>query len=336
MGLKIQKGLIVMKFKFFSIKDLHHSYPQALYLIGILSLVISGALWGSVGVPVRVSYSYGMTAVTLATLRATFATIIMVVVSLSRGRKDALIVKRRESIPCLISGFFGVAVCTTASAFAMGRIPIGLTFLLINTAPLWVIVLAGVFWKERVTWFQLLALMVGIWGVWVAVEGVKLQAYNLLGFLGALGSGLGYAVYVLNGRHGMGKTDPFKAYVQMFIWGACCLWIFAILTGDINNMFVRDWQAWVSVIYLTLFPAMAAYGILILALRFIPGGVAAIVSMTEIPFSMLWSWLFLSEIPSSCALKGGSLIVIAVVLLSLETTLSPGTITGFFKTGNKS
>ncbi len=296
----------------------NYSHQELRYVIGVLSLIISGALWGSTGVPVRISYSHGMTPLALATLRATFASLIMVLVSLSRGRKDALLVKRKERIPCLVSGLFGVAICTSASAFAMGRIPVGLTFILINTAPLWVIVLGKIFWKEQVTRLRILALIIGIWGVWVSVGGIRLQSYNILGFMGALGSGLGYAVYVLNGRHVMGKTDPFKAYVQMFIWGAACLWICLIATGGIKGIFIRDWQAWLSLLYLTLFPAMTAYAILMLALRVVSGGVAAIVSMTEIPFAMFWSWIFLNEIPSANAFKGGFLIIGAVILLSIE------------------
>lgn len=314
----------------------YSEHPQFLYLIGVLSLVVSGALWGSEGAPVRISYSHGMTPLTLSLFRTTLAAVIMVIYALCKGRKDIFVLRRTDMVSCVISGLFGVAICSTSAAFAMGRIPIGLTFLLINTAPFWVMIIARIFWKERVSWFQIVALGVGISGVWLAVGGVKLQPYNVLGLLAALGAGFGYAVYVLNGKHGMGSEDPLKAYVQMFIWGALFLWIMFISTGHLSRLMITDWKAWMSVLYLTIFPGIGAFGILMLSLRVISGGVAAIVSMTEIPFSMLWSWLFLSEIPSSGALKGGSLIVIAVVLLSLETTLSPGTITAFFKTGNKS
>ena len=292
--------------------------PRIIYLLGVFSLVISGALWGSEGAPVRISYAHGMTPLSLSLFRATFASIIMGIYAIYMGRKDVFILSRTELFPCFISGCFGVGICSTAAAFAMGRIPIGLTFLLINTAPFWVMILARIIWKERVTWFQMIALFIGISGVWFAVGGVKFQPYNVLGLIGALGAGLGYAIYVLNGKHGMGKEDPLKAYVQMFIWGALCLWIICISTGQLSSLLVSDWEAWISVLYLTVFPGIGAFGILMLSLRVVSGGVAAIVSMTEIPFSMLWSWLFLSEIPSISALKGGILIIGAVTMLSLE------------------
>ncbi len=307
-----------MHFRVLPLKDVYRSYPRIRYIAGIIAVVISGALWGSGGIPVRVSYSHGMTPLTLALFRATIASIIMGIFTFCKGRKDAFILQKTDILPCLVSGLFGVAICNTAAALAMGRIPVGLTFVLINTAPFWVIVLARIFWKERVTIGQLISLMVSIFGVWVAVGGVVFQSYNLWGITAALSAGFGYAVYVLNGKHAMGKRDPLKAYIQMFFWGALCLWIAAILTGPIRHIVIKDWEAWVSVFYITILSDIGGYAILMLALRVIPGGVAAIVSMTEIPFSMLWTWIFLGEIPSSSAIMGGMLIIGAVILLSLE------------------
>ncbi len=313
-----------------------HSSSNLLYVIGVLSLVVSGALWGSEGAPVRISYSHGMTPLTLALFRTTFAAIIMVIYALYTRRKDVFILQRMDIFPCLISGLFGVAIGHTSAAFAMGRIPIGLTFLLINTAPFWVMVMARVFWKEKVTWFQVLTLLVGISGVWLAVGGIKFQPYNVMGLIAALGAGFGYAVYVLNGKHGMGKDDPLKAYVQMFLWGALCLWMIFFATGQLNMLLVTDWEAWLSVLYLTIFPGIGAFGILMLSLRVVSGGVAAIVSMTEIPFAMFWSWIFLNEIPSANAFKGGILIVMAVILLSLENISFQGKMQkGFLKLKKK-
>lgn len=252
----------------------------------------------------------------LALLRASLSSIIMTVFALSRGRADVLRIRKGDVFPCLINGLFGVAVCSTSGAFAMTRIPIGLTFLLINTAPLWVMILARIFWSERITPVQLAALCLGLSGVWVSVGGVRFQAYDVFGILAALGAGVGFAVYVLNGRYGMGRKDPLKAYVQMFLWGTLSLWVVLLLSGNVEGLLVTGWEAWLSMLYMTLFPGMAAYGILMIALRNVPGGVAAIVSMTEIPFAMLWSWLFLNEAPDSNALKGGLLIVGAVIILS--------------------
>ena len=324
-----------MNFRVLPLKDIYRSYPWVRYIAGIIAVVISGALWGSGGIPVRISYAHGMTPLTLALFRATIASIIMGIFTFCKGRKDAFILQKTDILPCLVSGLFGVAVCNTAAALAMGRIPVGLTFVLINTAPFWVIILARIFWKERVTRIQLISLMVGIFGIWVAAGGVVFQSYNLWGVTAAMGAGFGYAVYVLNGKHAMGKKDPLKAYIQMFFWGALCLWIATILTGQIRFLFIRDREAWLSVLYIILFSDIGGYAMLMLALRVIPGGVAAIVSMTEIPFSMLLTWIFLGEVPVPTAITGGMLIIGAVVLLSLENISLKKTLQDLIKARDK-
>lgn len=290
------------------------------YIAGLLAVVVSGALWGSGGPAVRISYIHGILPLTLALYRATLASVIIALYGLWKSRKDIFLLNRKEILPCLISGLFGVAICNTSAAFAMGRIPVGLTFVLINTAPFWVMILGGIVWKERVTGIEILALFTAIWGVWVAVGGVARQPYNLLGVAAALGAGLGYAVYILNGKHGMGRNSPLKAYTQMFFWGTLSLWVAVLLSGQAKSLFTGDWKAWMAVLYITIFSDLGGYAMLMVALRMIPGGVAAIVSMTEIPFSMLWSWLFLSEIPSFRTVRGGMLIITAVILLSIDNT----------------
>ncbi len=324
-----------MNFRVLPLKDIYRSYPWVRYIAGIIAVVISGALWGSGGIPVRISYAHGMTPLTLALFRATIASIIMGIFTFCKGRKDAFILQKTDILPCLVSGLFGVAVCNTAAALAMGRIPVGLTFVLINTAPFWVIILARIFWKERVTRIQLISLMVGIFGIWVAAGGVVFQSYNLWGVTAAMSAGFGYAVYVLNGKHAMGKKDPLKAYIQMFFWGALCLWIATILTGQIRFLFIRDREAWLSVLYIILFSDIGGYAMLMLALRVIPGGVAAIVSMTEIPFSMLLTWIFLGEVPLPTAITGGMLIIGSVVLLSLENISLKKTLQDLIKARGK-
>jgi DME family drug/metabolite transporter len=298
---------------------LSQKHPYLVRFLGILAVLVSAAFWGSEGFPVRVGCSSGLTPLTLAFYRAFFSALILAIVAVAKHRVDLLVPRKRELAACVLGGFFAVALGQSCAAFAMNVNPIGLTFLLFNTAPFWVMVLARIFWKEPVTPFQMAALVLGIAGVWVSVGGVSAgQRYNVLGILAALGTGFSYAAYVLNGRHGMGNQEPFKAFVQMFIWGAFFLFVVIILTEHRASLLPESAEGWASVMYIAMFPSVTAFGLLMLALRVLPGSVAAIVSMAEIPFGMLWSWLFLSEIPASSALKGGLLIVSAVIILSLE------------------
>ncbi len=301
---------------------LPQQHPFLARFLGILAVLGSAVLWGSEGLPVRVGCSSGMTPLTLAFYRTLFSSLFLVIVALGTRQTKVLFPRKNELIACMVGGFFAVALGGACAAFAMNVNPIGLSFLLFNTAPFWVMALARIFWKESITPFQMTALLIGVAGVWVSVGGVSVgQKYNPLGILAAMGAGFSYAAYILNGRHGMGNQDPFKAFVQMFIWGALFLFVVVIITDNKGSLFPDNVAGWVSVLYLALFPSITSFGLLMLALRVLPGSVAAIVSMAEIPFSMFWSRIFLGEIPAPEAFHGGTLIVTAVILLSLEVQI---------------
>ena len=80
--------------------------------------------------------------------------------------------------------------------------------------------------------------------------------------------------------------------------------------------------ALLSLVHLALFPTLVSYGLISFALKYIPGTVASITSMSEIIFAGVMAWVFLDEVPSPDQIRGGLLIVTAVLLLLMEGRIS--------------
>lgn len=80
--------------------------------------------------------------------------------------------------------------------------------------------------------------------------------------------------------------------------------------------------ALLSLVHLALFPTLASYGLISFALKYIPGTAASITSMSEIIFAGVMAWAFLGEVPSPDQVRGGLLIVTAVLLLLMEGRIS--------------
>lgn len=282
------------------------------------------ALWGSEGLPVRVATRDGLPPEVLALMRTGVATLILVVVSVFRD--PGVFFPRRGDIKLLVfNGVLGVAICSTGASVAMARIPIGLTFLLINTAPLWVMAFSRIFRGEPITRKRLLAVFVGLCGVWTAL-GIGTAGFKALDPIGAgaaIITGFAYAVYVYNGSCATGRIGRFRLYVQTFIWGFATLAIVVLSIHGLGPILSADTKTWISAVYLGVFPTVGAFGLLIMALKRISGTSAAISSMAEIPFSMIWSWVFLGEQVGLSAALGGILIVASVVLVSSETAPQP-------------
>ncbi len=287
-------------------------------------ILLAAVLWGSEGLPVRVATRNGLSAGYLALMRTGIATLLLAGVALFR---DPSVLRPRRGDTGLVAfnGLFGVAICATGASLAMSRIPIALTFLLINTAPLWVMAFSRVFRGEPLTRLRVSAAALGLCGVWIAL-GVGTAAGKALDPLGAgaaLLTGFAYAVYVYNGSRATGRIDRFRLYVQTFLWGVFFLALGVLPFKGIGPLLSASPESWFSALYLAIFPTVGSFGLLMLALKRISGTAAAIGSMAEIPFSMFWSWIFLGEKVGLSAAIGGALIAASVVMVSTEPVPGP-------------
>jgi len=142
--------------------------------------------------------------------------------------------------------------------------------------------------------------------------------FDLMGIACALAAGAGYALYLLNGRFGLGKVSPFKAYLQNFMWASVICWIAAICSGGVSTLFKAPLKAYIGLLYMALCTSTLAFGMVSRALKYMSSSIASVISMSEVPLSMMWAFILLGERPEKSAIFGGIFICIAVILLSLE------------------
>lgn len=115
-----------------------------------------------------------------------------------------------------------------------------------------------------------------------------------------------------------------RAVVGALVIGSYALMMLAIVLyskemPDFRNL---PRPALLSLVHLALFPTLASYGLISFALKYIPGTAASITSMSEIIFAGVMAWAFLGEVPSPDQVRGGLLIVTAVLLLLMEGRIS--------------
>ena len=288
--------------------------------------MLATCLWGTLGPLGRIAFENGATPASISLVRG------LVACGLVGGwaffRRPEALRFRRSEIPELAAyGLFGMALLYVGYNLAVVRIPVGVAVLLFYTSPLWVILGTVLLRKERLTPLRGLALLLGLGGVWFAVGGRSALSghLDLLGVLGALASGASYAVYVLGGRYGLGRREPFRMFLQAFLWGTGALLVYGVFSGGAAALVQVRPAGWGAMLYMGAIPTVGGYALLLFALRRVPSSVASLVSMSEIPFAVGWAWLLLGEIPSRGALEGGGLIVASVALLGLERRRDEGT-----------
>lgn len=177
------------------------------------------------------------------------------------------------------------------------------------TAPIYVLLLEPLFYKEKFRRADLITVVVCIFGMSLFFIG-KLRPQDVSGNLAALASGLCFAFYILLLRHPQSQRVNRASSV---IYGNLLLVILTAPVGiaALEHMTMKDTG---SVLYLGVFQIGVAYTLFTLGMaRGVRSLDAAIVGYIEPVLNPLWVFIFLGERPTNWALVGGAIIIAAVV-----------------------
>ena len=182
------------------------------------------------------------------------------------------------------------------------------------TAPLYVLVLEPLFYKEKFRQRDLLTVVFCVIGMSLFFVG-KLRPQDVTGNLLALASGLCFAFYFLLLRHASSR-DVNRA--SSVIYGNLLVVLVAAPAGLKALPHINLHDA-LSVVYLGVVQIGVAYTLFTLGMaRGIRSLDAGIVGYIEPVLNPVWVFLVIGERPSKWALLGGTIIVGAVVV---HTTL---------------
>jgi drug/metabolite transporter (DMT)-like permease len=182
------------------------------------------------------------------------------------------------------------------------------------TAPIYVLILEPLFYKEKFRRADLVAVAACIIGMSLFFVG-KLRPQDVKGNLAALASGLCFAFYILLLRHPHSQRVNRASSV---IYGNLLLVLFTAVVifampGSFSNLQHTSLQDAASVLYLGVIQIGVAYTLFTLGMaRGVRSLDAAIVGYIEPVLNPIWVFLFLGERPSTWALMGGAIIIAAV------------------------
>ncbi len=181
------------------------------------------------------------------------------------------------------------------------------------TAPVYLLILEPLIYKEKFRRRDLIVVTVCVIGMSLFFVG-KLRPQDVTGNLLALASGLCFACYFLLLRHSKSRSVNRASSV---IYGNILLVLVAAPAGlkALPQMNMHDG---LSVLYLGVVQIGLAYTLFTVAMaRGVRSLDAGIVGYVEPVLNPVWVYLVLGERPSSWALVGGAIIVIAVVCHTL-------------------
>ncbi|MFX0016067.1 MAG: DMT family transporter [Promethearchaeota archaeon] len=209
---------------------------------------------------------------------------------------------------------------------------VAVSVLVVNSSPIWVVVISFLLLREKITFYQLIGLLLGFGGLLLisfppnSPKSITLLPEGIsLAFFGALM----VACYFIIGKrmrsHHTVPNIPYVFFVNFFC--SVFLFIYALILGeDIFRIGLSDVVLFVA---LAIGPSLLGHAMYTYAMKQISAQTVSLAVIGETVGASLLAWLIFSQVLPPITLIGGFLIIIGIFLnvkfdiSSLQTITSP-------------
>jgi len=286
-------------------------------LIGNILIIIAGLFWGSMGIFVRHLNDLGFSSIQVACLRLVTAGILFALILLIKDRKGFKIAAR--DIPLFLAlGLVSILFFTCCYFTAIRLMTMSTAAILLYTSPIWVMVLAIIFLKEKITANKIIALVLAFAGC-VLVSGFGGKV-TVVGVLVGLGSGLGYGLYSIFGTFALKKYSPYTVTCYTFLiagFGSIFVANPADLAAKISAV-DNKLSLFGFVLLTAVVTAVIPFLLYTLGLNRTTAGKAAVLATVEPAAATLFGFFVMGETVGPVAIIGIALVFAAIVVLSLR------------------
>jgi len=282
-----------------------------------LAVLTAGTLWGTMGIFVRGLNAAGLAAMEVVELRI-LSGFAVVGLFLLLGKRELFRVRLRDLWCFLGTGIVSLLLFSFCYFSAMNHTSIAVAGVLLYTAPIFVMLLSLLLFREHLTARKLTALLLAFSGC-VLVSGLGSgEAVSLPGLLLGLGAGFFYALYSIFGRYAVNRG-----------YSSWTITFYTFLFCALGGAFLTDWTAiglavrqdrtvllWIPA--LAVFTAFLPYVLYAAGLRKMESSRASILASVEPVVCALVSVLVFREPIGFGGIAGVLLVLTAIAVLSLE------------------
>lgn len=279
---------------------------------GIISIILSSLLFGSMGVLVRLIASE-VSAFSQVLIRVIFAVCLLALIFLPKNNREFLRITGKDLPYYFVGGVFGYGLMLLLFTLAILKTTIANTFFLLFTEPIFVVILAYFFLKEELSKDMAIAILLSLAGVFFIFNPTTSGGISA-GDLYALGAGFFYALYILIGRYMGAKYRSSTNTIWTFLFALLFLIPATFLFENPLSLRISP-SVW---LLLLLFGAVnvGAYMLLNSGLKKITAGYTGVLLLLEPVSSVLYALIFFGEMPGPSTVIGSLLIMASVVYLS--------------------
>jgi drug/metabolite transporter (DMT)-like permease len=281
----------------------------------------AGILWGTIGIQVQTLLNYQLSVQAIVLWRMIFAFTILFSFIFFTNRK-LLKVDLRGLVHISLIGLFSQFFFNLLYFSAIQKTTVATAVTLMYTAPIFIAIMARIFYKELFTPFKTVALFLCIGGCFFTATGGSMETLqlNLSGVLMGLGAGFTFALLTILSKAIINKYHQLTIIVYSIGFGL----LFYLPFSRPLEVFQIDLalKAWLLLGSIGLISTVIAYGFYITGLSYgIEASKAGIISTLEVVVSVMLSYLVFKEALWGWKLVGILMVVSSVVIVKGDKIL---------------
>ena len=280
-------------------------------------IVLSSLAFGSLSTLTVLILRSGLPLLPTMVWRYLLAAIILLLVL--RGKSLGSITRAQALRLMLVGGIFQ-SVITYSSLRALDYLPVGPLAFLFYTYPAWVVVIAAILGKEKLTIERFIALSLAMAGIAVMVGTPSSTSLNTFGVFLALGIALLYALYLPVLHRAQEGIPPATSSFYLISGVLLAFLVIGLLTRTLQMPGMIE--TWRYVVIMSLFSTVIAFATLVAGLRVLGPVRTSIIATIEPFFTLLLGAIFLGDRITASTIAGGVLIASAVILLQVTAKSS--------------
>ena len=284
--------------------------------------IAAGIMFGTVGIFVRELTGFGMSNSTILFVRALFAAVMLLVFLLIYNR-NLLKIKMKEFPLFLGTGILGMMGLNLCYNNAINSLSLSLSAVLLSSAPVFVVVIAAIIFKEKVTSRKIICIIMVIVGCVFASGLLEVQtglAVSAKGIMFGVAAAFFYAMYSIFSR--LATDREYHTYTVIF-YSVLLIAIVLLPIADVGVVtdFVSD-DPIKNLLFLCmhgLVTSVLPYMFITLALLHVEAGrVSILASGGEPAAAVIFGILFYGEVPTILMFVGLTITIVALALLCVD------------------
>ncbi len=241
-------------------------------------------------------------------LRSVFFMFALMIFLIATYKKNTIKIITDAGYPALLGGLV-MSLSFIAFVVSMSITTVANVVFIISTQTMFLAIFGYFYLKEKVSLISFFSIILAMGGITIMV-GDSLSSGSFFGNLIALAIPINFSILVMIIR----KNKNLDMVPAIFYSG-----IFSIIYGLIlSESFVFTSHDIIMGFFLGV--PQLAFGFICITIgsRTTPSTTIGLLMLTETLFAPVWVWLFLNEIPPLGVIIGGSVIILAIILKSLD------------------